>query len=49
MMLLFLARDPALKTMIGRLPESGADLALSQPTLSRFENGVRASEIYQII
>jgi hypothetical protein len=43
----FLTRDPALKTMIGRLPESGADLA-SQPTLSRFENGVRASELYQL-
>jgi hypothetical protein len=43
----FLGRDPALKTMIGRLPESGADLA-SQPTLSRFENGVRASELYQL-
>jgi Transposase DDE domain group 1 len=43
----FLARDPALKTMIGRLPASGADLA-SQPTLSRFENGVRASELYRL-
>jgi hypothetical protein len=42
----FLARDPALKTMAGRLPESGLDLA-SQPTLSRFENGVRTAELYR--
>jgi Transposase DDE domain group 1 len=42
----FLAQDPALKTMAERLPESGADLA-SQPTLSRFENGVRAAELYR--
>jgi hypothetical protein len=42
----FLARDPALKTMAGRLPESDLDLA-SQPTLSRFENGVRPTELYR--
>jgi hypothetical protein len=35
----WLARDPALKIMAGKAPESGADLA-SQPTLSRFENRV---------
>jgi hypothetical protein len=28
------------------LPESGSDLA-SQPTLSRFENGIRATELYR--
>jgi hypothetical protein len=43
----FLAGDPALKTMAERLPESGADLA-SQPTLSRFENNVSATELYRL-
>jgi hypothetical protein len=42
----FLARDPALKTMAGRLPESGPDPA-SQPTLSRFENGVGTAELHR--
>ncbi|MBW1953944.1 MAG: transposase [Deltaproteobacteria bacterium] len=32
-----LAKDPALKIMADRAPETAADLA-SQPTLSRFEN-----------
>jgi hypothetical protein len=36
-----LRRDPLLKLVCGRLPESGADLA-SQPTLSRLENAVDA-------
>lgn len=31
--------DPAFKTALGRLPESGTDLA-SQPTLCRFENSI---------
>lgn len=43
----FLAQDPALKTMVARLPKSGTDLA-SQPTLFRFENGVRATKLYRI-
>lgn len=34
-----LRRDPLLKLVCGRLPETGADLA-SQPTLSRLENAV---------
>jgi hypothetical protein len=34
-----LRSDPALKWAVGRLPESGPDLA-SQPTLSRLENAV---------
>jgi len=34
-----LRADPALKWAVGRLPESGPDLA-SQPTLSRLENAV---------
>jgi hypothetical protein len=34
-----LRRDPLLKLVCGRLPESGADLA-SQPTFSRLENAV---------
>jgi hypothetical protein len=34
-----LRRDPLLKQVCGRLPETGADLA-SQPTLSRLENAV---------
>ena len=40
----FLRGDPALKIAVGRLPESGEDLS-SQPTLSRFENGVREREL----
>jgi hypothetical protein len=39
-----LRSDPALKAMAGRLPESADDLA-SQPTLSRFENAVRARDL----
>ena len=34
-----LRRDPLLKLVCGRLPDSGADLA-SQPTISRLENAV---------
>jgi hypothetical protein len=34
-----LRRDPMLKLVCGRLPDSGADLA-SQPTLSRLENAI---------
>lgn len=34
-----LKTDPLLKTLVGRHPETDPDLA-SQPTLSRFENGV---------
>ena len=36
--------DPVLKTSIGRLPETGPDLA-SQPTLSRFENRVSRTQL----
>jgi hypothetical protein len=32
-----LRKDPLLKVVLGRLPETGEDLA-SQPTISRFEN-----------
>jgi len=39
-----LAGDPVLKAACGRAPDSGVNLA-SQPTLSRFENAVRSSEI----
>lgn len=39
-----LRRDPTHKLLLGRDPLAGAALA-SQPTLSRFENGVRASEL----
>jgi len=40
-----LRHDPVLKTVVGRLPQSGPDLA-SQPTLSRFENGVTRRELW---
>jgi hypothetical protein len=39
-----LGADPALKLACGREPVAGADLA-SQPTISRFENRVRAREV----
>ncbi len=42
-----LRRDPLLKLVCGRLPETGADLA-SQPTLSRLENAVRATSCYRL-
>jgi hypothetical protein len=43
----WLAKDPALKIMAGKAPESGADLA-SQPTLSRFENRVTAKDLCRL-
>jgi hypothetical protein len=43
----WLARDPALKIMAGKAPESGADLA-SQPTLSRFENWVTTKDLRRL-
>lgn len=39
--------DPVMKMSVGRLPATGAALA-SQPTMSRFENTPRASELYNI-
>jgi len=42
-----LRRDPVLKTAVGRLPRTGPDLA-SQPTLSRFENGVGRRELWRM-
>jgi len=39
--------DPVLKVAAGRLPETDADLA-SQPTLSRFENGVSRRQLYRL-
>src|SRR5713226_1584230 len=36
--------DPIFKLMLDRLPETGAPLA-SQPTISRFENGVSRTEL----
>lgn len=42
-----LRRDPALKTMSDRLPESAGDLA-SQPTLSRFENMVGERDLRRL-
>jgi hypothetical protein len=40
-----LRHDPVLKTAVGRLPQTGRDLA-SQPTLSRFENRVTRRELW---
>jgi hypothetical protein len=42
-----LAKDPAFKIMAGKVPESDGDLA-SQPTLSRFENGVTAKDLRRL-
>ena len=42
-----LRRDPLLKLVCGRLPESGPDLA-SQPTVSRFENAFSARDCYRL-
>jgi len=42
-----LRHDPVLKTVVGRLPQSGPDLA-SQPTLSRFENRVTRRELWAL-
>ena len=43
----WLSKDPALKIMAGRAPESGDHLA-SQPTLSRFENRVTAMDLLRL-
>jgi len=42
-----LRSDPIFKLLLGRLPETGADLA-SQPTMSRFENGVPRRALYRL-
>ena len=42
-----LRKDAILKLCSGQLPETGMDLG-SQPTMSRFENSVRRSELYRI-
>lgn len=42
-----LRHDPVLKTAVGRLPQTGRDLA-SQPTLSRLENSVGRRELWQM-
>ena len=42
-----LRADPLLKLVLGRLPETGADLA-SQPTLSRLENAPSARDCLRI-
>jgi len=39
--------DPALKMALGRLPESGLDLA-SQPTFSRLENMITCRDLYRM-
>jgi hypothetical protein len=43
----WLAKDPALKIMAGKASETAGDLA-SQPTLSRFENGVTAKDLRRL-
>ena len=42
-----LAQDPVHKLLVGRDPVHGAPLA-SQPTLSRFENTVQATDLYRM-
>lgn len=42
-----LRTDPIFKLALGRAPETDADLA-SQPTISRFENGVGRGELYGV-
>jgi hypothetical protein len=39
--------DPIFKLLLDRAPETGADLA-SQPTMSRFENGVSRQALYRL-
>jgi len=41
-----LGGDPIFKTALGRAPETDPDLA-SQPTLSRFENGIGPTNLYR--
>ena len=43
----WLSKDPALKIMAGKAPESGDHLA-SQPTLSRFENRATAKDLRRL-
>jgi hypothetical protein len=43
----WLAKDPAIKIMVGKAPESAGDLA-SQPTLSRFKNRVNARDLRRL-
>jgi hypothetical protein len=43
----WLSKDPALKILAGKAPESAPDLA-SQPTLSRFENQVSAKDLRRL-
>ena len=43
----WLCKDPALKIMAGRAPESAKNLA-SQPTLSRFENRANAKDLRRL-
>jgi hypothetical protein len=43
----YLRYDPAIKAACGRLPITDAPLA-SQPSISRFENGPRRSELYRM-
>jgi hypothetical protein len=42
-----LSSDPIHKLLLGRDPVEGCDLA-SQPTLSRFENGIGVKELYRL-
>ncbi len=42
-----LRSDPIFKMLLGRAPLTGADLA-SQPTMSRFENGITPQELDQL-
>ena len=42
-----LAADPVHKLLVGRDPVDGEDLA-SQPTLSRFENGVDRQQLFRL-
>ncbi len=42
-----LRSDPIFKLLLDRAPETGAALA-SQPTMSRFENGVGPQALYQM-
>jgi hypothetical protein len=43
----WLAKDPALKIMTGKVPESAGDLA-SQPPLSRFEHRATAKDLRRL-
>ena len=44
----YLRHDPIFKIICDKIPEMGAELLASQPTISRLENGITKQEIKKI-